>query len=213
MTERFDASKHLTKLQGKDYLEVKWRLVWLRTEHPDADIETEMLKCEPELAVFKAIIRIPGGGGADGHGSETPKDFRDFIEKAETKAIGRALAALGFGTQFCDDHNFEAGNLNAVQAKVVDSPVQRPIPQPQTPPAQFAPRPPATPVPNGNPNGMTDAQRGMVFRQTKRIGMTDEQLHETVVADYKKAVHELTKAETSQLIDWLLKQPGVEAAG
>lgn len=35
-----------------------------------------------------------------GYGSETLSDFRDYFEKAETKAIGRALAALGYGTLF-----------------------------------------------------------------------------------------------------------------
>ncbi|MDZ4278294.1 MAG: hypothetical protein U1B78_04065, partial [Dehalococcoidia bacterium] len=40
----FDASKYLTDLNGKDYLEVKWRLLWLRTEHPDAIVDTELVK-------------------------------------------------------------------------------------------------------------------------------------------------------------------------
>ena len=35
----FDASRYLTNLRGRDYLEVKWRLLWLRTEHPDAVVE------------------------------------------------------------------------------------------------------------------------------------------------------------------------------
>ncbi len=39
------------------------------------------------------------GAVAVGHGSEAAGDFGDFIEKAETKAIGRALAALGYGIE------------------------------------------------------------------------------------------------------------------
>ena len=35
--------------------------------------------------------------------SETMSDFRDYFEKAETKAIGRALAMLGYGTQFAPE--------------------------------------------------------------------------------------------------------------
>jgi hypothetical protein len=31
---------------------------------------------------------------------EKAASFSDFLEKAETGAIGRALAALGYGTQF-----------------------------------------------------------------------------------------------------------------
>lgn len=113
----FDPKKHLSDLGGKDYLEVKWRLAWLRDLHSDADIETEMVRDDPEQAVFKAKVSIPERGSATGYGSETKGDFRDFIEKAETKALGRALAALGFGTQFCDD--FGEGGA------VADTPVQR----------------------------------------------------------------------------------------
>jgi hypothetical protein len=101
---RFDPAKFLTKVNGSDYLEVKWRLVWLRDRHPNAEISTELVAHEDSRALFSARIVIPGGGSATGWGSESAGDFRDYLEKAETKAIGRALAALGFGTQFCTDH-------------------------------------------------------------------------------------------------------------
>src|SRR3990172_8166358 len=91
----FEASKYLTKLKGKDYLEVKWRLLWLRTDHPEAVIYTELVRLEGDLALFKATVSIPNGGEAPGWGRERSQDFVDFIEKAETKALGRALAALG----------------------------------------------------------------------------------------------------------------------
>jgi hypothetical protein len=112
-TKTFDAGKYLTDLNGRDYLEVKWRLLWLRTEHPDAVIETELVKQSEGLALFRARVAVPGGGVATGWGSETADDFRDYIEKAETKALGRALAALGFGTQFCEDYDFSAERRSA----------------------------------------------------------------------------------------------------
>ena len=102
--EPFNPTKHLTRVNGSEYLEVKWRLVWLRDQHPDANVETELVSLVDDTAVFRAKVMIPNGGLATGWGSETARDFRDFLEKAETKAIGRALAALGFGTQFCLDH-------------------------------------------------------------------------------------------------------------
>ena len=102
--EAFDPAKYLSRVNGGDYLEVKWRLVWLRTQHPDAAIETELIAHEDGVALFRARAAIPRGGSATGYGSESAGDFRDYLEKAETKAIGRALAALGFGTQFCADH-------------------------------------------------------------------------------------------------------------
>lgn len=136
--KRFDASRYLTKLKGKDYLEVKWRLLWLRTEHPDAVIRTELVEHDREnrWAMFRATVMLPSGGEATGYGQEDAKGFAgnpgDYPEKAETKALGRALAALGFGTQFADDHDFGAGDSE----RVVDSPVTRPA---HTTPAPAAP--------------------------------------------------------------------------
>ena len=104
----FDPTPYLRQLQvrgrggGADYLDVKWRLLWLRTEHPDAEIVTELVQHDPQMAIFKATVSVPTGGKATGYGSETASDFPDFIEKAETKAIGRALNALGYGAQFGD---------------------------------------------------------------------------------------------------------------
>lgn len=121
----FDPSRYLMKIDGRDYLEVKWRLLWLRTEHPDAAIHTELVKHEDGFALFKADVFIPGGhGSATGWGSETVHDFADYIEAAETKALGRALAALGYGTQFCQDFDFAAiANESAARAQVVDAPI------------------------------------------------------------------------------------------
>jgi hypothetical protein len=111
-TGAFDPRRHLTKVGGKDYLEVKWRVYWVRTQYPNAIISTELVKHAfaspdgdiPAEAIFKAYVAIPGGGGeATGWGSESEADFHDYIEKAETKALGRALAALGFGVQFAGE--------------------------------------------------------------------------------------------------------------
>jgi hypothetical protein len=102
----FDPSPYIRQLRGRgggsEYLDVKWRLLWLRKEHPDASIFTELVQYDPQMAIFKATVTLPTGGMATGYGSDTASDFPDFIEKAETKAIGRALNALGYGAQFGD---------------------------------------------------------------------------------------------------------------
>ncbi len=130
----FNPNEHLRKLKGQDYLDVKWRLMWLREDYPDARITTELVRLDLEerLAVFRAEVSIPDKGSATGFGSETEKDFPlGWVEKAETKAIGRALAALGFGTQFAVE--LDEGD------RVVDSPVSRPQPaQPRPTAAQPA---------------------------------------------------------------------------
>ncbi len=114
----FNPSDHLMKLKGKDYLEVKWRLVWFREERPSWGIETEPLVLEDKKAVFRANIKDETGRIlATGTKMETPSGFADFVEKAETGSIGRALAALGFGTQFAPE--LEEGE------RIVDAPVER----------------------------------------------------------------------------------------
>jgi uncharacterized protein YbdZ (MbtH family) len=127
----FDPTQYLSKFDGRDYLEVKWRLLWMRSQHPDARITTEIVQHNEEngFALFRAEVEVPGGGKATGWGSETVRDFHDYIEAAETKALGRALAALGYGTQFCSDFDFSA-NARPGKNQVVDAPVN--IAEPRT---------------------------------------------------------------------------------
>lgn len=124
---KFDPTQYLSKFDGREYLEVKWRLLWLRSEHPDARMTTEIVQHNEEggFALFRAEVEIPGGGKATGWGSETVRDFHDYIEAAETKALGRALAALGYGTQFCQDFDFSA-NARPGTNQIVDAPVSLP---------------------------------------------------------------------------------------
>jgi hypothetical protein len=129
----FDPAQYLKKLAGKDYLEVKWRLLWAQLENDhDLQIETELhtLDLDRAFALFKArVTEGRTGKVATGWGSETKGDFFDYIEKAETKAVGRALGALGYGTQFADDWEFDPDNVG----KVVDSPVEKPSTPKSTP--------------------------------------------------------------------------------
>lgn len=119
----FNPNDHMMKLKGKDYLQVAWRLVWFRdTENGCGSswgIKTELLAHGDNWAVFRATITNEKGDViSTGHGSESAKDFGDYLEKAETKAVGRALAMLGFGTQFAADELDEG-------ERIVDSPIDR----------------------------------------------------------------------------------------
>lgn len=148
----FDPSKHLRNIKGKggnaEYLDVKWRLVWLREDHPDANTNVQHIEITPDIAIFKATVSIPGGGSASDYGSETPRDFGDYIEKAATKAMGRALAALGYGTQFVGEE-LEEGE------RIADSPVDRQQPRP-------APRTTSTSGTSATPLNVTPARRDHV---------------------------------------------------
>lgn len=103
-------------IQGKDYLQVAHRLIWFREDHPNWSIETEIRTPTPDSAIAKATIKDESGRVvATAHKTENVKGFGDFVEKAETGAIGRALALCGFGTQFAQE--LEEGE------RIVDSPI------------------------------------------------------------------------------------------
>jgi len=113
----FNPKEHLSKIKGKDYLEVKWRLVWFREDHPDYEIDTEfiILDIDQGVAVCRAVIKDNESRQlACGTKTEYKASFFDYVEKSETGAIGRALATLGYGTQFAPE--LEEGD------RIVDSP-------------------------------------------------------------------------------------------
>jgi len=131
----FDPQPHLIQLPRKvkdkatghwttvyeDYLEVKWRLCWFRDRYPHGVITTEEICVDLDrgYARYKATVEDGQGGTATGFGTETAADFGDYCERAETRALGRALAALGIGTQFVGQDLTEG-------AHVADAPVASP---------------------------------------------------------------------------------------
>ena len=191
----FDPARHLTLVSGKEYLEVKWRLVWLRSEHPDAIIETELVSHHNNEAVFRAMVKLPDGGSATGWGSEDRQGFGDYLEKAETKAIGRALAALGYGTQFCSDFDFGASN-----GRVVDAPVQfRAVGG-----AQAQESRPAT----GYDIAATDRQKNLINSLARDLKLTRKDLDETAQEVAGTSLEGLTRRNASTLIETLKERAG-----
>lgn len=115
----------LLKLKGKPYLQVAHRLVWFVEENDDYSIETKIINLTETSAVVQASISFVNMI-VDGERvyrtvtamkMETKAGFADFLEKAETGAIGRALALLGYGTQFTADE-LDEGN------RLADSPIK-----------------------------------------------------------------------------------------
>jgi hypothetical protein len=102
---KFNPYEHFVDLKGKIYLPVAWRLAWFRAARPKGKIRTEILEHDRELGfiLIKAYVDDKEGGESEAYGSCTRVAFKDYIEKAETKAKGRALADLGYGTQFAEE--------------------------------------------------------------------------------------------------------------
>lgn len=188
----FNPEEHFMNLKGKNYLEVKWRLVWFREKFPEGTIHTEHITLTSDQAIFRAVIHSGEGGQATGYGSETPKDFRDYIEKAETKAVGRALAMLGFGTQFDPDLDEEH--------RIVDAPVER----------QAAPQQPQQPA----QAHVTDKQLNFIRGLWKDLGYITKggdgkPHHDHIKLDqytdsvWQQPVTHLNASQATQLIDTL----------
>ena len=111
----------LLNLKGKEYLTVAQRIRWFREENPLGRIDTDCITFTNSEAHFRAIISIKAADGtyiklADANKYETKQGFPDYLEKAQTGAVGRALALCGYGTQFCADELEEGERL-------ADSPV------------------------------------------------------------------------------------------
>lgn len=191
-TTTFDPRRFVTRVGGADYLEVKWRVYWLRTQHPDAVITTELISHQNSVAVFKAQVTIPGGGSSTGWGSEGYDDFRDYLEKAETKALGRALAALGFGTQFTPDFDFAEG-----QEKVVDAPVRMARQR------QLVDLAEERRGQSGERQTMTDRQMSFIRQMARTKGISDDAIDSEVNELYGKRFDQLDRRDASSYIERL----------
>jgi hypothetical protein len=146
-SDSFNPNQHLMQIKNRggnsDYLPVQWRLVWFNEQCPDGKITIVEKIIDPDREVEKEVmqwnndtrrsekvvkrargwayfhVRVEDGKGKVGEAvkSECAVDFDDYIEKADTGATGRALAKIGYGTQFAPEFD--------EQHRIVDAPVER----------------------------------------------------------------------------------------
>lgn len=138
----------LISLKGKDYLQVAHRLMWFNEEAAGFDIQTNILRADKDESVVQARITLLDAEGkvlksTTATKREDAKGFADHLEKAETGAIGRALALMGFGTQFAVN-DLDEGD------RIVDSPVVNLKAATKEAPAPAATVPPITETPKAN---------------------------------------------------------------
>lgn len=198
-TTWFNPEEHLTKLpirrknhkantwetQFADYLEVKWRMVWFRDqnkENTQTTVLDKIIDINNRFAYFELQVTDSKGNVEVGVGSETGEDFHDYIEKAYTKAYGRALAALGYGTQFAPE--LEEGE------RIADSPVNR-VQQDSVDLRE-------------QEDFITDPQRRAIYAIYSTLNLSEEEMKDIMATRYNKTDSKLlTKREASDLIDYL----------
>jgi hypothetical protein len=216
---QFNPNEHLMQLKSKegpkDYLPVQWRLVWFREQCPQGTIDTDELEVDLDREVeeeayiwnsekrrsekivkrakgyarYKAIVTDGKGGRSTGTKSENAASFPDYIEKAETGAIGRALAGLGYGTQFAPD-------LNEAH-RIVDSPVERHVLPVNgsgysngSGSVPFAPVRPNVVTSNGNGNTSNNVHSTVATENASDALLTEQQL-----SSIRKLCEHLGKSE------------------
>lgn len=125
----------MIKVSGKEYLPVPFRLLWMRGEKPLWGISTEIIEAAGYALVRATVTDETSRVIASAHKAITGGGKFPPVEKAETGAMGRALGAAGFGTQFGELDEEEPG----VMGGIADSPVGRerenPAIKPVYPPA------------------------------------------------------------------------------
>lgn len=179
----FDPNQYVSKVKGRDYLEVKWRIAWMRSEHPHAILETDLMSHDDSRAIVRARVTLPDGGSATGWGSETSTSSDTYIEKAETKAIGRALTALGYGTPV------------GAETPVTESP--RPRTQPNQSSAYLA----------------TPPQRSRIQRLAQELNLDDATLNGLIQQHTGNSLTDMNKRQASGIIDLLeARRPSAQQA-
>jgi len=132
--EGFSPAAYARELENGDgtkslYLDVKYRLLWFRLRNPDGKIDTEIVHVDDKSAVVCCKLYHDKTDPVDQYLAKSTaqrfvsqEKFGDrYLEIAETAAMGRVLAAAGYGTQFC-------GSTDMLSDIIADAPVDMAIP-------------------------------------------------------------------------------------
>jgi hypothetical protein len=112
-------------IKGKEYVEVSERIKYFREHYEDGSIQTQLLKFENGICLFKAEVYVGEDLISTGHAYEKEgngfinKD--SFIENCETSAVGRALGIMGIGIDTSVRSALEMANAST-RDKYYDAP-------------------------------------------------------------------------------------------
>lgn len=120
---QFNWKKYVIRVQGgREYLTAAARLRWFRDEHPDWSINTDILSIDTSGVLMKATVSDASGFPiATGIKQvNKTKDAENYISKAETGAVNRAITFCGYGLpdedEMSEDLSMAVGGPAAPQA-------------------------------------------------------------------------------------------------
>ena len=152
-------------LKGNPYMKVAYRLQWFVEDVKRYTIKSEPLVQTDTMARVRVTVSIFDDNGnvirvAESTKTETKADFADFYEKAETGALGRALASLGYGTAQA------AADLDEGD-RIVDAPLSVPV---GVSPVSLA----FNPIPQSALSSSDSPKKPSSFRKQKTVGASPE---------------------------------------
>lgn len=223
-------------LKGKAYLPARRRIQWMRggepKPHPEWGIVTDIVQFErgeriaPQrvkggYACVRATIYDTGGRViATGTKTEWSENFGDFLEKAETGAIARALAVAGYGTETALDLDDGAEQERPADAPVEPPKPRAPIHDPHAAdgvviptPAHLATRPVIAPstapsaAKGGRQHSANAVQVNEVFRLAREAHLALRGLVSSIAASLSIAPIELPEDDMevarNEVVEWL----------
>lgn len=178
------------------YLDVKYRLLWFRLHRPNGKIDAEIIRVDDQSAIVSCRLYADKSDPADQYVARScaqrflsQEKFGDrYLEIAETAALGRVLAAAGYGTQFC-------GSSDMLAEVIADAPIDvEPVPEPPLP-SRVAPAAPNAPTIAAVP--------------APAIPKTlDDYLNTMTLEDAKNVVVDIGRYSGSTLGQIILQKPG-----
>jgi hypothetical protein len=222
MGEKFNPNEHLRTLtrrkkvkdatgehwieENHSYLDCKWRIIWFRNIYPEGFIQTVETEVNERFARIEATAfdKDPAQGGKKlgmGRRCVLSSDFKDYVEKAETQAIGRALAVAGFGTQFCEEFDEEDSLADAPVEQRKQDKHSAPTATSTATSTASAAAPPIKPVPTPHEKAVTSNDMNTVYNAAQQKGLSRTDTDLFLMAKYQKiSVSDLTKQELDEFV-------------
>lgn len=188
----------------ENYEPVEVRLEKYWAKYPSGRIETELVSPPANFEQCRYVARV-WREASDEHPAATGWAFEiaggsganrtNHEENCETSAIGRALANFGFAPLGARPSREEMSKTTRPSAPPAE---RQPARQPTQSTQVTQPRPQA------GPGSMTEAQGRRLWVLAKNQNMTEDDTRAQVFLRFgKHHIHELTKQEASQLMDFI----------